>query len=263
MVFLIMKKLEGKVALITGSDSGIGRAIAIEFAREGATVVITYHSDKDGASETERVSAGAGAKTLVSKLDVSDENSVAAIFSTIVAKFGHLDILVNNAGVNGSQIPVAEMPTKVFDTTIRTNLYGVFFCSRAYVQYLKKEKRKGKIINISSVHEEIAAPGNADYNASKGGIRNFMRTLALEVAADDIQVNDIAPGMILTPMNQEAVDDPAVRREKASHIPMKRAGMPEEIAKLALFLAGPDSDYVTGSTFVMDGGLSQNVGQGA
>jgi glucose 1-dehydrogenase len=199
----------------------------------------------------------------VIKLDVSDEQSVAAAFDAILQQFGQLDILVNNAGVNGSQIPVAEMPTKVFDTTIRTNLYGVFFCSRAYIQRLKKVNRKGKIINISSVHEEIAAPGNADYNASKGGIRNFMRTLALEVAADCIQVNDIAPGMILTPMNQEAMDDPAVRKEKASHIPMKRPGKPEEIAKLALFLASADSDYVTGSTFVMDGGLSQSMGQGA
>lgn len=263
MLCYIMKKLEGKVALVTGSDSGIGQAIAIEFAREGANVVITYHSDNGGAIETEKTAKEAGVETLVSRLDVSDENSVAAAFDAIMQKFGQLDILVNNAGVNGSQIPVAEMPTKVFDTTIRTNLYGVFFCSRAYVQYLRKEKRKGKIINISSVHEEIAAPGNADYNASKGGIRNFMRTLALEVAAEGIQVNDIAPGMILTPMNQEAVDDPAVRKEKASHIPMKRAGKPEEIAKLALFLAGPDSDYVTGSTFVMDGGLTQNMGQGA
>src|SRR5205085_3613595 len=107
--------------------------------------------------------------------------------------------------------------------TIRTNLYGTFFCSRAFVQYMKKEKRTGKIINISSVHEEIAAPGNSDYNASKGGIRNFMRTIALELAPDGIAVNDIAPGMILTPMNQEAVDNPEVRKEKEQHIPMKRA----------------------------------------
>ena len=258
-----MKKLQGKTALITGSDSGIGKAIAIEYAKQGANVVVTYHSDKHGASETENEAKQAGAQTALFKLDVSDENSVDEVISNILNQFGSMDILVNNAGVNGSNIPVSEMPTEVFDKTVRTNLYGTFFCSRRFVQYLKKEKRKGKIINISSVHEEIAAAGNADYNASKGGIRNFMRTLALELAAEGIQVNDIAPGMILTPMNQEAMDDEKVRKEKESHIPMKRAGKPEEIAKLALFLASNDSDYCTGSTFVMDGGLMQNVGQGA
>lgn len=258
-----MKKLEGKTALITGSDSGIGRAIAIEYALNGANVVITYFSDNEGAAETEEQAKQAGVKTLLTKLDVSDELSVAEVFKKILHEFGSLDILVNNAGVNGSGIPVADMPTEVFDKTIKTNLYGTFFCSRSFVQFLRTSKRKGKIINISSVHEEIAAAGNADYNASKGGIRNFMRTLALELAPDGIQVNDIAPGMILTPMNQEAVDDEKVRKEKESHIPMKRAGKPEEVAKLALFLASDDSDYVTGSSFFVDGGLSQNVGQGA
>jgi glucose 1-dehydrogenase len=258
-----MKILEGKVALVTGSDSGIGKAIAIEFARQGAKVIVTYHSDDTGAEEVRREAAATGSEAILVKLDVSDEKSVAGAFDEIFSKFGSMDILVNNAGVNGSNIPVAEMPTEVFDKTIKTNLYGTFFCSRRFVQHLKKEKRKGKIINISSVHEEISAAGNADYNASKGGIRNFMRTLALEVAADGIQVNDIAPGMILTPMNQEALDDPKIRAEKESHIPMKRAGRPEEIAKLALFLAGPDSEYITGSTFVMDGGLMQNLGKGA
>lgn len=258
-----MKKLEGKTALITGSDSGIGRAIAVEYAKEGANVIVTYNSDREGAEQTGKESAQHGIKTMVTKLDVSDENSVKKVFEEIFEKFGNLDILVNNAGVNGSGIPVAEMSTEVFDKTIKTNLYGTFFCSRKFVQHLKEKKRKGKIINISSVHEEIAAPGNADYNASKGGIRNFMRTLSLELAAEGIQVNDIAPGMILTPMNQEAVDDEKVRKEKERHIPMKRAGRPDEIAKLALFLASADSDYVTGSSFFMDGGLSQNMGQGA
>ncbi len=127
----------------------------------------------------------------------------------------------------------------------------------------EKEKRKGKIINISSIHEEVATPGNADYNASKAGIKNFARSLALELAAYNIPVNNIAPGMILTHMNQEAIDDPAVKEKKEQHIPMKRAGQPEEIAKMAVFLAGPDSSYITGATFVVDGGLTINSGQGA
>jgi len=258
-----MDKLKGKVALITGSDSGIGRAIAIEYARQGASVIITYHSDEEGAEEAERAAEETGGDALVIGLDVSDEKSVADAFDAIMSKYGQLDILVNNAAVNGSGIPVAEMSTEIFDKTIRTNLYGTFFCSRLFVQYLKKNKRKGKIINVSSIHEEVCSPGNADYNASKAGVRNFARTLALELAADGINVNNIAPGMILTPMNQEAMDDASVRKEKEEHIPMKRAGQPEEIAKLALFLASEDSDYVTGSTFVMDGGLMINLGQGA
>jgi len=258
-----MKKLAGKTALITGSDSGIGRAIAIEFAKQGASVVITYRSDEEGANSARAEVEELGGEAMVLHLDVSDELSVANAFKETLNRFGQLDILINNAGVNGSDIPVSEMSTEVFDKTIKTNLYGVFFCSRTFVQYLKKEKRKAKIINISSVHEEIATAGNADYNASKGGVRNFMRSLALELAADGIQVNNIAPGMILTPMNQEAVDDKKLRGEKEQHIPMKRAGEPSEIAKLALFLASSDSDYVTASTFVMDGGLMQNLGQGA
>lgn len=258
-----MNTLLGKTALITGSDSGIGRAIAIEFALQGAQVVITYHSDEKDANEVMDTIREKDGSAIIKRLDVSDEQAVIKAFAETIHELGQLDILVNNAGVNGSNIPLAEMPTEVFDKTIRTNLYGTFFCCREFVRYLKKANRKGKIINISSVHEEIATPGNADYNASKGGIRNLSRSLALELAADDIPVNNIAPGMILTRMNQAAIDDPELRKEKEQHIPMKRAGKPEEIAKLALYLAGPDSSYVTGATFVMDGGLTQNSGQGA
>lgn len=258
-----MKPLEGKVALITGSDSGIGKAIALEYARQGASVIITYHSDEEGAEEAQESAKEAGANAIVVNLDVSDEDSVKNVFETVLKKYKKLDILVNNAAVNGSGIPLAEMSTKVFDKTIRTNLYGTFFCCREFVKYLQQHKRKGKIINVTSIHEEICQPGNADYNASKSGVRNLTRTLALELAADGINVNNIAPGMILTPMNQEAMDNKKVRKEKEQHIPMLRAGKPEEVAKLALFLASADSDYITGSTFVMDGGLMINMGQGA
>lgn len=258
-----MKKLNGKVAFVTGADSGIGRATAIEFAREGANIVICYHSDSKGAEETLAEVKKQEQKGLVIKLDVSDEHEVEKSLDGAIDELGALDILVNNAGVNGSGIKVADMDTEVFDKTIRTNLYGTFFCSRKFIRYLKQSGRRGKIINVSSVHEEIVAPGNADYNASKAGIRNLTRTLALELAEDGINVNNIAPGMILTPMNQEAMDNQEVREEQTENIPMKRAGKPEEIAKLAVFLASSDSDYVTGSTYFMDGGLSLNIGQGA
>lgn len=258
-----MGKLEGKVALITGSDSGIGQASAVEFAKEGADVVITYHSDEEGAQETLRKVEKEGRKGIVLQVDISEEKQVEEMFDRAIEEFGRVNILMNNAAVNGQGFKVAEMSTETWDMAIKVNLYGTFFCTRRFINELRKQEAKGKIINVSSVHEEIPAPGTAEYCASKGAVRNFTRVLALELAEEGINVNNIAPGMILTPMNQDAVDDKEKRKEQVQHIPMKRAGKPEEIAKLALFLASSDSDYVTGSTYVMDGGLMQNVGQGA
>ena len=258
-----MGKLEGKVALITGSDSGIGAASAIAFAQEGANVIITYHKDETGAKETLQKVKDSGSKGIVLKVDISEEIEVEDMFDRSLKEFGKVDILMNNAAIDGQGYKVAEMPTDKWDLAIKTNLYGTFFCTRRFIQDLRKQKQKGKIINVSSVHEEIPAPGTAEYCASKGAVRNFTRVLALELAEEGINVNNIAPGMILTPMNQEAIDDEQTRKEQVQHIPMKRAGRPEEIAKVAVFLASSDSDYVTGSTYVMDGGLMQNVGQGA
>lgn len=258
-----MKKLENKVALVTGSDSGIGLAIAVEFAKNGAQVIVCYHSHEDRAKEALKLVQEQQKDAQLIKLDVSDEKDVEKKMAGIIKDFGGIDILVNNSGVNGSGIPIDEMDTQTFDTTIKTNLYGTFFCSRKFIQHRKSLKKPGKIINISSVHEEINAPGNADYNASKAGLRNLMRTIALEVAPFGINVNDIAPGMILTAMNQKAMDDPKVRKKAERNIPLGRAGKPEEIAWLALFLASDEANYVTGSTYLMDGGLSINIGQGA
>lgn len=258
-----MKKLENKVALVTGSDSGIGLAIAIEFAKHGAKVIVCFHSHEDRANEALKLVKEQQNDAQLIKFDVSDENDVVQKMEKVIQDFGGIDILVNNSGLNGSGIPIDEMDTKMFDSTIRTNLYGTFFCSRKFIQHRKSLKKPGKIINISSVHEEITAPGNADYNASKAGVRNLMRTAALEVAPFGITVNDIAPGMILTAMNQKAMDDPEVRKKAEKNIPLGRAGKPEEIAYLALFLASDEANYVTGSTYLMDGGLSINVGQGA
>lgn len=258
-----MNKLENKTALITGSDSGIGLAIALEFARNGANVIVCYHSKPDRAKAAFKQVKAIGGRAKLIRLDVSSEKEVEKKLDMIIEQFEGIDILVNNSGVNGSGIPLDEMDTKVFDKTIRTNLYGTFFCSRKFVQHRKAVGKPGKIINISSVHEEINAPGNADYNASKAGIRNLMRTLALEVAPFGINVNNIAPGMILTPMNQKAVDDVKTREKAEKNIPLGRAGKPEEIAFVALFLASGEADYVTGSTYTMDGGLMINIGQGA
>ena len=256
-------RLDGKVALITGSDSGIGQASAVTFAEEGADVVITYFHDSDGAAETRTRVHATGRKALVVQLDISDEDQVAAAFDQAVDAFGTIDILMNNAGLDASGTDVAELSTEVWDTAIRTNVYGPFFCCRRFIQERKKQAGGGKIINVTSVHEDIPNAGGADYDCSKGAVRNLTRTLALELAPMKINVNNLAPGMVLTPFNQPAIDDPQLLEEQVQSIPFKRAAQPEEIARLALFLASSDSDYCSGSTFTMDGGLAQNIGQGA
>ncbi|CAN5223001.1 SDR family oxidoreductase [soil metagenome] len=258
-----MKKLEGKTALITGSDSGIGQACAVELAKEGANVVITYHSDEEGAEKTLKKVNDQGGKGIIVKLDVTRESEVEKMFDKAIEEFGTVDILINNAAINGQGIKIEDLSTEKWDKAIKTNVYGYFFCVRRFINIRKKEGGKGKIINVSSVHEEIPAPGTGDYCSSKGAIKMLTRTLALEVAGYGINVNNIAPGMILTPMNKEAQEDKEARDEKTENIPLKRAGKPEEIGKLAVFLASSDSDYVTGSTYFMDGGLMQMMGQGA
>ncbi len=256
-------RLTDKVALITGSDSGIGQATAIEFAREGADVVVHYLHDADGAEQTKAGVEAAGRRALVTQADVRDENEVGRMFDAALAEFGRLDILMNNAGVDASGTPVAELSTEVWDRAIRTNVYGYFFCCRRFVQERLAAGGEGKIVNVSSVHADNPNAGGSDYDCSKGAIRMLTRTLALELAPHKINVNSIAPGMVLTPFNQPAIDDPAVLEEQVQSIPWKRAAEPEEIAKLAVFLASADADYVTGASYVMDGGLMINLGQGA
>ncbi len=256
-------RLTGKVALITGSDSGIGQATSIEFAKEGADVVVHYLEDADGAAQTSSAVQAEGRRSLITPADISDENQVGRMFDAAVAEFGTVDILMNNAGVDASGTSVAELSTQVWDRAIRTNLYGAFFCCRRFIQLRLAAGGHGKIINVSSVHADNPNAGGSDYDCSKGAIRMLTRTLALELAPHKINVNSLAPGMVLTPFNQAAIDDPKILEEQVQSIPWKRAAQPEEIARLAVFLASSDADYVTGSSYVMDGGLMINLGQGA
>ncbi len=256
-------RLDGKVAVITGADSGIGQATAIEFAKEGADVVVNYLEDAEGAASTKASVEAAGRRAIVVQADISDETQVASIFDQAMRAFDGVDILMNNAGVDASGTPVAELSTEVFDKAIRTNLYGAFFCCRRFIQLRQAAGGSGKIINVTSVHEDIPNAGGADYDCSKGAVRNLTRTLALELAPLKINVNNLAPGMVLTPFNQAAIDDPKVLEEQVQSIPWKRAAEPAEIARLAVFLASADADYVTGASYVMDGGLMRNLGQGA
>ena len=257
------QRLAGKVALITGSDSGIGQATAIEFANEGADVVINYLHDADGADHTREAVAAEGRRALVVRADVSDEDQVAAMFDQAAQALGSVDILMNNAGIDASGTPVAELSTQVWDRAIRTNVYGPFFCCRRFAQLRIAAGGGGTIINVTSVHADNPNPGGSDYDCSKGAVRMLTRTLALELAEHGINVNSLAPGMVLTPFNQAAIDDPDLLDKQVQSIPMKRAAQPREIARLAVFLASSDAAYVTGASYVMDGGLMINLGQGA
>ena len=258
-----MGKLENEVAVITGGSSGIGKATAQLFAREGAAIVIVHHHDADEARRVvEDIEVGGG-RAIAIAADVREEEEVDSVFEQAQQAFGTPTILVNSAGVDASGVPVADMELEQFEKVLHTNLVGPFLFARAFVRGCKAAKARGKIVNVSSVHEDIPRAGAADYCASKGGLRNLTRCLALELAEHGITANNLAPGMVLTPMNQEAIEDPKVREEQTASIPMKRAAEPEEVAELALYLASRAADYATGATFTLDGGLQMNLGQGA
>lgn len=253
-----MDILKNKTAIVTGSSSGIGKAIAILFAKEGAKVIVTYNSGIDRAKAVVEEIQQNGGIAKAYKVNVSDENEVKQLFAAVDADFGDVNILVNNAGINGSNIPVEDMTTEQWDKVIKTNLYGPFFCSREFLQLKKKyQTYKGsRIINVSSIHQYVNVPGNADYNASKSAMRNFAYTMALELADRELTVNNIAPGMILTPINEKVINDPEKMKHAEEVIPFHRGGKPEEVANVALFLASEGSSYVTGSTYTVDGALS-------
>lgn len=258
-----MAKLENAVAIVTGASSGIGKATAELFAREGAAVIVIHNDDPVEAQEVVDAIAGSGGRAIAVATDVRDEMEVDMAFEKAVDAFGAPTILVNAAGVDAAGIPVADMEVDHFETVLKTNLVGPFLFCRAFVRGCKATKGSGKIINVTSVHEDVPRAGAADYCASKGALRNLTRCLALELAEHGITVNNLAPGMVLTSMNQEAIDDPKVREEQTASIPMKRAAEPEEVAQLALYLASEAADYATGATFTLDGGLQFNLGQGA
>ena len=256
-------RLDNQVVIVTGSDSGIGQAIAVEFAREGADVAVTYHTDEEGARETERLVEETGSRAIVMRVDVRRETDVEELFAQTMRRLGTPTILVNNAGMNGPGDEVADLSTENWVRVLETNLYGPFYGCRRFVNLRRDAGGGGKLVNVTSVHEYIPTAGDAVYDVSKGGLRNLTRTLALEAAKHKINVNAIAPGMILTPINQEAVDDEEKREESERNIPWRRAGEPWDVARLAVYLVSSEADYVTGQTFVIDGGLSLNLGQGA
>jgi len=256
--------LHGAIAIVTGGATGIGAATVKALAAEGCAVVVDYVGDEKIAAqkvcaEAERL----GARAIAVEGDISTEGGVCAVFDACQAQLGLADILVNSAGVNGQGIHVADMPLEQWQKTLSVNLTGPFLCSREFVRRLRGKNKTGRIVNVSSVHEEIVFKGFADYDSSKAGLLSLTRTLAFEVASIGIRVNAVSPGMVLTSMNEEAQDDPAALEQKTEHIPMRRAATPDDIASIVVFLCKGDSAYITGTSIRADGGLSLNTGQGA
>ncbi len=202
----------------------------------------------------------AGRRALVAQVDVGDPASVQALFDRAAAELGTPDVLVANAGMGMGGMPVAEMDDAKLEQVLRTDLMGPLFCARAFVRLRRKGGGRGRLVIIGSVAGHLPTPGSAPYGMAKAGVNSLVRSLSVEVAPDHINVNAIAPGMIRTPMTQKRLDDPEQRDKAFAAIPWRRAGEPEEIAGLALFLASDAADYVTGQTFVMDGGLTMNWG---
>jgi glucose 1-dehydrogenase len=252
-----------RVALVTGSSKGIGKAIAIEFAKEGYKVVLNARDEKELSEAVNDVKKTIGAnEERITYLagDISQENICSSLVEHTIKTFGRIDVLVNNAGIGGAQKSVHELTSDEWDYVIDVNLKGAFLCTREAIKRMthddKSTTKTYSIINISSVHESIPQPQSAPYSASKGGMEMLTKTVALEVANKGIRVNGIAPGAIATDMNKDILEDEQKKKEEEKRIPMHRIGRPEEIAKVALFLASNAASYMTGTTVYVDGGLT-------
>lgn len=252
-----MKGLENKRVVVTGASSGIGQAIAIRFAQEGAKVAINYRKGLEGAETTARSIEDAGCKhaPLIIQADVGQKEDVDRLFDTVLAEWDGIDILINNAG-HQIESPSHELAAEHFESVLATNLNGAFYCAQRTLADLRKRDAPGVIINVSSVHEIIPKPSFVGYSVSKGGMRNLTRTLALEYAKHNIRVNGVGPGATVTPMNDAWIDDKEARAIVESHIPMGRSGTSEEMAAATAFLCSDEASYITGQTLFIDGGLT-------
>lgn len=252
-------RLQGKTAIVTGGDTGIGKAICLAFAREGASVVVDYHGDAQPAKALAGEIESQGGKAAVCGADVRLPEDVDALVQKAVTEFGGIDIMVNNAGVEEKH-PFIETPFEVYQKTVAVNLTGTWLGAQTAAKRMVEQKRGGRIINISSVHEDIAMPTNAAYCATKGAIRMLTRTIAVGLAEYGITVNDVCPGAIDTPMDAPLKRDPKEMDELLGEIPIGRMGKPEEVAELCVYLASDAAAYVTGASFFIDGGMSKKSG---
>ncbi|MGC2163768.1 MAG: glucose 1-dehydrogenase [Silvibacterium sp.] len=252
-----MGMLQGRTAIVTGSSSGIGQGIAERLALEGANVVIDYVGSADGANDTLKKVQAAGARGMIVQADVSQVNAVRSLVSEAWTAFGSADILVNNAGME-KEAPFWEATEQDYDRVLGVNLKGPFFLTQAFVQRLLDAKKPGRVVNISSVHEDMAFPNFATYCASKGGLRMLMRDLAVELGPLGITVNNVAPGAISTPINTALLENKPKLDALLKNIPLGRLGSVDDVAGLVAYLVSDAAAYINGSTFVIDGGLMRN-----
>lgn len=245
-------KLKGKVAIVTGSSKGLGRAIAIGLAKEGAKVLINYNSSEDQARKVVQEIESIGSSAYAYKANTSVKEEVDRMVSSVEQTWGTIDILVNNAGIMYNT-PFLEIPEDEWDHLMNTNVKGYFLCGQAVGKVMKKQQ-KGKIINISSTRQVQAWPGNAHYCTSKGAIYMMTRAMAVELAPFGIQVNSIAPGTFITDLNRKNFSDQETREARIRSIPVGRLGEPEELVGAAVLLASDDSSFINGASIMIDGG---------
>jgi len=248
-------RLEGKAALVTGSSSGIGEAIALRFAREGADVAVHFHREEDEAQRVAAEIEKMGRQSVALGANVGVAAEAEKLVRDAHAALGRLDILVNNAGVEIRE-PFLDVSEAHYDLVLGINLKGAFFAAQAAARIMAEQGNGGRIVNVSSIHEDVAFLQFSTYTASKGGMRMFTRTVCQELAPHGITVNDIAPGAIATPINKRTLGDGELLHELQGVIPLGRLGEPDEVASVAVFLASDEAAYVTGSTYYVDGGMT-------
>ncbi|MHB8630877.1 MAG: SDR family oxidoreductase [Candidatus Limnocylindria bacterium] len=246
-------------ALVTGASSGIGRSIALAFGQAGIDVCVNYHHGGERAAAVAAEVERAGARAFIQAADVSKPDLVGTMVDEVVRRFGRLDILVNNAGIE-QPMPFLELDERSWDLVLGVNLKGAFLCAQAAARQMVRQGQGGRIINISSVHEDLPMPGNTPYVCAKGGMRMLTRNLGLELAAHGITVVGIGPGAIATPINAGTLADPEKKRALEHEIPLGRICGPEEVAALAAYLVSDQASYLTATTVFIDGGLMRATG---
>jgi len=244
-------KLDGKTAVVTGASRGIGRAVALQLAKEGANVVVNFSGSEQKAAQVVEEIQGLGAQAIAVQANISDSESVQQLMNASLEQFGSIDILVNNAGITRDNL-LMRMKEDEWDDVINTNLKGVFLCTKVVTRQMMKQ-RAGRIINISSIVGVMGNAGQANYVAAKAGVIGLTKTVARELASRNILVNAIAPGFITTEMTETLPED--VKSSMLSQIPLAKLGQPEDIAKAVVFLASDDASYMTGQTLHIDGGM--------